>query len=1038
MKQGLFQLSIAFLINVFGLQLGFAQQKPLDPATAAKSFEIPEDLAIDQVLSDPLIAQPVYISFDDRGRMWVVEYRQYPHPAGLKILSRDRFWRNVYDKVPAAPPNHVKGADKITIHEDSNGDGKYDSHKTFIDGLNICTSVVFGRGGAWVLNPPYLQFYPDKNRDDVPDGDPQLILAGFGMEDTHSVANSLHWGPDGWLYAAQGSTVTAKLINHGASQKDSINTMGQLIWRYHPERKIYEVFAEGGGNAFGVEIDNKGRIYSGHNGGNTRGFHYVQGGYLRKGFEKHGSLSNPFAYGYFPQMKHENVQRFTHNFIIYDGDQLPIQYHGKLFGVEPLQGRVVQSAISKRGATFSTTDINRVIKTKDKWFKPVDIKHGPDGAIYVCDWYDFQVSHTENYQGRMDNTNGRIYRLRSKEKELTPPKKLSNLTSVNLVEHLQSPNRWTRRTVLQILRDRHVLGSEKHAEELLTKLKMLFNKNASEQIGLEYLWAIHLLDQLGDGTFVRAAESKDPNVRTWAIQLACNFGSPTKKQLNKIEEMCAAESNHEVLCQLASSLRRLPLSMMQNSLFALIENHSELEDPYIPLAVWWALESKLDSIEVPCHLLNTRNGRALTMKKTQGTKSTQGETASDSLPCDQMVDAIIQRRQKLYGNAFFQAHLAERIAKRMAATGTQGDFQRLSRLIRSANKHPLVAKTYIRGFEVATKGESLAKIPTELLDAIAKAGGGSFVLDLRQGKSDGIAKALEILNDNKADSNKRIEIIEAFATVNRKECIAPLLVLIKQEKDPSLLAAALVTLRSYESESIGKTITEQLARFDKQTSESAILLLTSRQNWAATLISKVQKEKELQGKLTRTDLQKILLFDNELLTTKVKRIFGDSVAAVSSSEIKSRINKYFEQISEGKASPYDGKKIFTEQCAKCHRLFDEGRTVGPDLSSYPRADLKSMLLHIVNPSAEIREGYENYLVETFDGRSLSGYKFDENRSSVVIRGADGRDVQIQKDDIENIEALPQSIMPEGILKSLTEKQRCDLFAYLRSTQPLAN
>ena len=191
-----------------------------------------------------------------------------------------------------------------------------------------------------MLNPPYLLFYPDANGDDVPDGDPVVHLEGFGIEDSHSVTNNLRWGPDGWLYATQGSTVTGECVCTRASaarrQVAAVHSLGQLVWRYHPELKKYEIFAEGGGNAFGVEIDAKGRIFSGHNGGNTRGFHYVQGGYLQKGFGKHGELSNPYTFGYFEAMAHHNVPRFTHTFVIYEATALPSAYHGQLFGVAPL------------------------------------------------------------------------------------------------------------------------------------------------------------------------------------------------------------------------------------------------------------------------------------------------------------------------------------------------------------------------------------------------------------------------------------------------------------------------------------------------------------------------------------------------------------------------------------------------------------------------------------------------------------------------------------------------------------------------------
>src|SRR4029453_10323465 len=191
------------------------------------------------------------------------------------------------------------------------------------------------RGGLWVLNPPYLLFYPDADGDDVPDGDPVVYLEGFGIEDSHSITNTLRFGPDGWLYATQGSTVTGDVKRPG-DKSPPIHSMGQLVWRYHPELKKYEIFAEGGGNTFGVEIDEKGRVFSGHNGGNTRGFHYVQGGYLQKGFGKHGELSNPYAFGYFEAMAHNQVLRFTHTFVIYDGGALPEKYNGRLFGVAPL------------------------------------------------------------------------------------------------------------------------------------------------------------------------------------------------------------------------------------------------------------------------------------------------------------------------------------------------------------------------------------------------------------------------------------------------------------------------------------------------------------------------------------------------------------------------------------------------------------------------------------------------------------------------------------------------------------------------------
>ena len=491
---------------------------PLTPAESVAKFEVPSDLQIQLVLSEPDIAQPLFMTWDARGRMWVVEYKQYPDVAGVKMLSRDVFLRSVYDKMPEPPPQGARGEDRISIHEDTDGDGIYDQHKTFIDGLNIASSVAIGRGGAFVTNPPYLLFYPDKNGDDIPDGDPEVLLEGFGLEDSHSVINSLRFGPDGWLYGAQGSTVSANVKVPGTTD-EPIRTMGQQIWRYHPELKRFEVFAEGGGNTFGCEIDNKGQIYSGHNGGDTRGFHYVQGGYYRKGFGKHGPLSNPYAFGYFENIKHHSVARFTHNFIIYEEGLLPPEYQGRLFGIEPLQGQVVMSDIRPYQSSFETEDISRVVKTDDQWFRPVDIKAGPDGCIFVADMYEQRIDHSSHYAGRIDRSNGRIYRLHPKSPVRSIPERtskpdLEKLTSQQLISLLDSPAKWTRQTA------QRVLGDRKDSTLVPRLMDKVFQ--SSGQTALESLWALHLCNGLTDKAAKQCLGHEDQYVRAWTVRLLCD------------------------------------------------------------------------------------------------------------------------------------------------------------------------------------------------------------------------------------------------------------------------------------------------------------------------------------------------------------------------------------------------------------------------------------------------------------------------------------------------------------------------------------
>src|SRR5438093_3916947 len=181
------------------------------PEEARARMVLPSGFHAEVFASEPMVRQPLSLTFDERGRAWIIEYLQYPNPAGLKPVSVDQYLRTEYDRVPEPPPKGPRGADRIKILEDTDGDGKADKVTTFVEGLNLASGLAVGHGGVFVGQAPYLLFYPDRNKDDRPDGDPEVLLTGFGLQDAHATVNSMQFGPDGWLYGAQGSTVTAKI-----------------------------------------------------------------------------------------------------------------------------------------------------------------------------------------------------------------------------------------------------------------------------------------------------------------------------------------------------------------------------------------------------------------------------------------------------------------------------------------------------------------------------------------------------------------------------------------------------------------------------------------------------------------------------------------------------------------------------------------------------------------------------------------------------------------------------------------------------------
>ena len=304
------------------------QAQGFAPAKAAGRMSVADGLEVRLVAAEPLIRQPVAIEFDDRGRLWVIQYMQYPNPAELKRVAVDRYSRTVYDRIPDPPPRGPKGADRITILEDTDGDGRADRSRDFVTGLNLASSLAFGYGGVFVIQVPYLLFYPDRDHDDRPDGDPEVLLSGFGMEDAHSVANSLTWGPDGWLYGLQGSTVTARVRGIEFQQG---------VWRYHPTSKRFELFCEGGGNMWGLDFDRHGQLFASTNVGGFVMLHGVQGGYYWKSFGKHGPLHNPYTFGYFDHVRHNGVSggHVSVGGLFYEADALPPVWRGPVHRRRP-------------------------------------------------------------------------------------------------------------------------------------------------------------------------------------------------------------------------------------------------------------------------------------------------------------------------------------------------------------------------------------------------------------------------------------------------------------------------------------------------------------------------------------------------------------------------------------------------------------------------------------------------------------------------------------------------------------------------------
>ncbi len=545
------------------------------PQEALQKMTLGEGLEAKLFACEPEIRQPILVKCDDRGRLWVIQYLQYPNPAGLKRVQVDRYSRTVYDRIPAPPPRGPKGADRITICEDTDGDGRADSYKDFISDLNLCTSLEFGNGGVYVLQAPYLLFYADRDGDDRPDGDPEVLLEGFGMEDAQSLANHLTWGPDGWLYGLNGSTTTCRIRGLEFQQG---------VWRYHPRTKAFELFCEGGGNGFGITFDAVGRLIYSSNGGLC--WHGVQGGYYEKSFGKHGPLHNPYAYGWFGSVPHVGLTgRPNTGGTIYLADAFPAQYRGAFLCGDFLGHTCSWWKVEPRGSTIKMSLGGLLLDSHDAWFGATDLCLSPDGAVYLCDFCDKRTAHPDP-DANWDTSNGRVYKLAPNGSDKRAAAvDLREMKSSELIELLDDSNHWRRDRARRIL-------SERRDASTYPRLREQALQPQDGDLALQSLWALHVSGGFDDAIAAQLLNHTSEHVRAWTVRLLGDARRVTPPLAESLTKLAANDPSATVRAQLASTAKRLPGDDAAPIIEALLQRDEDESDPYIPWLLWWAIEDK--------------------------------------------------------------------------------------------------------------------------------------------------------------------------------------------------------------------------------------------------------------------------------------------------------------------------------------------------------------------------------------------------------------------------------------------------------------
>ncbi|HKI37166.1 MAG TPA: PVC-type heme-binding CxxCH protein [Gemmataceae bacterium] len=998
--------------------LGLALLVPCDPARAqgyapdeaVKKMTVAEGFAVKLVAAEPMVRQPVAIEFDERGRLWVIQYLQYPNPAGLKRVKVDRYSRTVYDRVPEPPPKGPKGADRITILSDFDRDGRAHKSKDFLGDLNLATGLAFGHGGVFVLQAPYLLFYPDRDRDDVPDADPDVLVKGFGMEDAHSVANSLTWGPDGWLYGCQGSTVTADI--------DGVEFQ-QGVWRYHPITRRFELFCEGGGNSWGLDFDRQGNLLYSTNVGGFTMLHGVQGAYYWKSFGKHGALHNPFAFGYIDHVPHRNFKggHVTVGGIVYQGDSFPERFRGKYIAGDLLGHAVYWHDLTPDGSSFRSAHGGDLLLANDTWFATTDVTLGPDGSVYVADWFDKRTAHPDP-DADWDRSNGRVYKIEAKGTKSAAPFDLAKLPSDKLVSLLAHRNDWFRRKARQVLADRR-------DPEVIFPLRTLVAEARDADLQLQALWALYVSGGFNDAVADKLLGHRNPDVRRWTVRFLGDERKVAPALAKRLADLAASEPDVVVRSQLACSARRLPAADGLPIVRRLLERNLDGNDPHIPLLLWWAVEEHaVEAREQVLEAFGTAEAwkrplvRDAILERLMRRYAAEGGEAGYTACARLLTSAPAAERGRLL--AALDQGLQDRPAAPRKSPGTLfGDHAVVEkppqpRASRDEKLPPALAKQLDALWTDDTTDLTLIRLCARLNRAAAH------------------DRAVALATDPKAPTATRLALLQALGDLGKPACVPVLLNLVGDGEPEAVQVAALEALQHFDREEIAAALLRHYPKMPSRLRARTSEVLLSRKAWAGAFLHEIDTGHFAAKDVPTEQLRVVALHRERSLDDLVRKHWGN-IRPGTPEEKLAEMRRLSNDLRAGAGNPTVGRELFKKHCATCHKLFGEGEAIGPDLTHANRKDRDYLLVSAVDPSAVIRKEYLAYVVQTTDGRTLTGLIAEQTPGAVTLVDGKNQRTTVARGKIESMQESPVSLMPENLLKELKPQELRDLFSYLQTT-----
>ncbi|MCI0536120.1 MAG: PmoA family protein [Verrucomicrobiales bacterium] len=1003
---------MATAVRVFGAEPDKAipwrqDQPPNKPYSADEALQhmtVPDGFKVELVASEPDIVNPIAMCFDDRGRIFITESIEYPRkPAGA-------------------------GRDRVKILEDTDGDGRADKATVFAEGMNIPTGVAIGYGGVWVLNAPDLLFLREK---DGKETSREVVLTGFGRTDTHELPNSLTWGPDGWLYGLNG-VFNQSVVRSNNGKEYKFNC---ALWRVHPRTREFQIVAEGTSNPYGLAWDSEGSaIVEACHWANDHLFHFVETGQ----YQRQAGAFPPFTIPIGSITDHGHQKTAYCGIVSLDTDAYPPRFRERICVGNIHGGAINVDRLQRDGATYLAKGEPDLLSGNDAWFMPVALKIGPDGCLYVLDWYDrYHCSQdaARDPEG-VDRLKGRLYRLRYKDTPRAPKIDLAGETDDQLVARLATGNIYFRESAQRILTERlgslitsaasvgakeiedsppgnvfgegaeHRTRGRVRSPELrhhLERLVLSSETADSRKTRLHAVWVMIGSGLLPPDFHLKLLAHADPGFRAWAVRAAGNFGEVAPAVREKVAAL-ASDSSPDVQLQVAIASRKIASFDARRVLTDVLNQCGQ--DKLIPSIAWNNL-----------HPLLEIDGAGFVSAVTDG----QHLSSAMAFLSPKVVERLLSA-EKPDGHAV--ARLIDFVANRDGVRAQEclsALWSKLTALSETATAQIKRELKPLLDELVAGAAYAPLRLSAQLLAAR---------LGLAPMDSAAIRARFTSPQQTEATRLQALEAVIAFRDPLLLGALPP----VFSADSPEFIRHVFAALGRMEDPKLADVLLAEYPRMARELQPLAIDLIMQRERWARKLLDAVLANQLPKAALHPNHLRKILESNDREAFWKVEKAFGQ-VRAERNPEREKVVAEMAGYFREHKGNPHRGQTVFRNFCAQCHVIYGEGGQVGPDLTANGRSSFEQLLSNVFDPSLVIGPAYQVATVVTKDGRNLTGLIAEDNEQRVVIRMAGEGEKTVPRHNVKYTRVSKLSMMPEGIETLLEKSDLSDLFAFLALDKP---